>query len=89
MLRFLSDTPVRSNIALGKKAAQSASPYDEIYGAAKAVDGNTDGNIDHGSCSHTKNYAYNQIVPWWRVDLAAASYVDSVTLYNRLDCCCK
>ncbi len=69
------------NLALGQPAAQSST----LNGgsASRAVDGNTDGNWDHGSVSHTDLNAQ----AWWQVDLGAVMDVGQVVLYNRTDCC--
>ncbi|XP_036413788.1 uncharacterized protein LOC118798515 [Colossoma macropomum] len=74
------------NLALYGKAAQSTlinnpwAPYGHAY---NAIDGNTDSNYDHGSCTSTKA----QQNPWWRVDLLDEYTVTSVTITNRGDCC--
>jgi hypothetical protein len=51
--------------------------------AASAIDGNTDGNFGDGSVTAT-NLDANA---WWQVDLGAATTVNSVTVWNRMDCC--
>lgn len=70
------------NIALGKTATMSSAHFG--YVASKAVDGNTDGNIHNGSCSHTEqSIAWH----WWQVDLGKVYSVGSVVISNRHDCC--
>lgn len=69
------------NLALGKPAIQS-STYSAAT-ASLAVDGNRDGNYDHGSVSHTNNVDNN----WWQVDLGAVEPVGDVVIWNRTDCC--
>lgn len=81
---FLSLAEVRvygANIAEGKSAAQSST----FGGAAasRAVDGNTNGNFNERSVSHTQ--AENQ--PWWQVDLGAQTNIGKIKLFNRRDCC--
>ena len=49
-----------------------------------AVDGNTDGNYSHGSCSQTD---WPDKAPWWIVNLTKSILVVGVTIYNRVDCC--
>jgi hypothetical protein len=51
--------------------------------AASAIDGNTDGNFFDGSVTAT-NLDTNA---WWQVDLGASTTVNSVTIWNRTDCC--
>lgn len=71
-----------SNLAQGKTATQSSTLAPE-YVASRAVDGNTDGNNLSKSINHT-NYEVN---PWWQVDLGSATAIESITLWNRTDCC--
>jgi len=72
-------------VAHGKPVEMSSSA--NILGiAAKAglaVDGNFDNNFKAGSCSHTDT----QEDPWFRVDLQRRMDVDTVTVWNRGDCC--
>jgi hypothetical protein len=67
------------NVALGKSAFQSTtwSP------AARAVDGNVDGEYFDGSVSQTAA----EPMPWWQVDLGAAAAIQSIAIWNRTDCC--
>ena len=69
------------NMALGKAVTQSST----ILGgaAARAVDGSTRTTWDAGSCTHTA-WETN---PWWRVDLEAPVYAETVTIYARGPCC--
>jgi len=69
------------NLALGKPATQSSTHAD----AARAVDGNTDGNWVKGSVAQTTNNAQ----AWWQVDLGAVQSIKQVVLYNRTDCCAE
>ena len=78
-------TPAQSgvNIAQGKAATQS-STYS--YGdpvAAKAVDGNTNGNFFVWSTTATNDESQ----AWWQVDLGSVQPMASLTLWNRTDCC--
>ena len=73
--------PVVNHLARGKKATQSSSHPNGP--ASKAVDGNTDGNWNKKSVSHTKR----QKEPWWQVDLGAVHTIKEVTVHNRTDCC--
>ena len=51
--------------------------------ASNAVDGNTDDDLFHESCTHTKFEAW----PWWAVDLGAVTAVKSVMITNRVGSC--
>jgi hypothetical protein len=73
--------PANSNLAQGKAASQS-STY-STFTAGLAVDGNTDGNLAHGSISATNT----ETNAWWQVDLGASAAVGSVGIWGRMDCC--
>jgi alpha-L-fucosidase 2 len=47
------------------------------------VDGSTDGNFFDGSVTAT-NLDPNA---WWQVDLGASTFVSSILIFNRTDCC--
>jgi hypothetical protein len=68
----------RVNLALGKPAAQSSLlQNDPTYKAGAAVDGNT---VNY---SHT--LSENQ--PSWEVDLGSVQPIDSIDVWNLVDCC--
>jgi hypothetical protein len=69
------------NLAAGKPATQSST----LNGgdAARAIDGDTNGNWFASSVSHTDFNAQ----AWWQVDLGAVTEIGKVVLYNRTDCC--
>lgn len=69
------------NIAVDKPCTQSSVWYDND--CRKANDGFTSGNINHHSVMHTNLSGDN----WWKVDLGGEYNIDSVTIYNRSDCC--
>ena len=90
------------NLAIGRNTTQSGTSSDELSDtetelsedeyadlaedqgyAVKAVDDNTDGNFANGSVSHTG--FQNQ--PYWEVNLDDISTIESITLFNRTDCC--
>ncbi|XP_072047541.1 uncharacterized protein [Amphiura filiformis] len=50
---------------------------------ALAVDGNTDGDYFHGSCTHTVD---GNNSAWWAVDMQQLYCVGRVVIYNRNDC---
>ncbi|KAI8503301.1 hypothetical protein Bbelb_191220 [Branchiostoma belcheri] len=72
------------NIARGKTAHQT-STRSGGGSASRAVDGNTNGQFNGGSCTHTwGSGSYN---PTWWVDLGQTYQVNRVVIYNRWDCC--
>jgi YD repeat-containing protein len=68
-----------TNWAVGRPASQSSTLSTGV--AARAVDGNTDGNWNNGSVAHTNNDAQ----AWWQVDLQAIRSIDHVDIWNRTD----
>ena len=67
------------NIAPQGSATQSSTAFG---GPAKlAIDGNTNGDYQKGTTTHTGTEAN----PWWEVDLKTAGPVDRITLWNRTD----
>jgi hypothetical protein len=71
---FAQPAPV--NLAQGRAATQSSTYYGN--GASNAVDANTTSGANHTSLDNE---------PWWEVDLGAEYSLQSVTVWNRLDCC--
>jgi hypothetical protein len=68
------------NIAKHKPAEQSST----AGGAAKnALDGNTNGDFNLGSVSHSGKDAN----AWLQVDLEKSEVIDQVKIWNRTDCC--
>src|SRR6266542_4053365 len=67
------------NWALNRPATQS-SVY-RNWPASLAVDGNTDGNVFHGSVTHTNAVAS----AWWEVDLGESRAFDTVEVWGRTD----
>lgn len=70
-----------TDMALGRPALQSSTASDGA--AARAVDGNRDGNYGAGSVTHTAD----EYQPWWQVDLQASRTINKVVISNRTDCC--
>lgn len=70
-----------TNIAKGKPAIQSATSYGGV--ASRAVDGNTNGNYNGGSVTHTDH----RWRPSWSVDLLNDYRITEVKVHNRTDCC--
>src|SRR5262249_27273011 len=75
--------PSGPDIALNMPTSQSSTFPG--YPASKANDGNTDGNVGHGSVTVTNSAT--EANPWWQVDLGASATVNSVVVWNRTDCC--
>ncbi|MHC1785276.1 MAG: discoidin domain-containing protein [Anaerolineaceae bacterium] len=70
-----------TNIARGKTASQS-STYSGAA-ASRAVDGNTDGNFNNGSVTHSNVDSQ----AWWLVDLGSVSQLSTINVWARSDCC--
>jgi hypothetical protein len=79
----VANSGAATNVARGKPTAQSSTEFDGA--ASRAVDGNTDGAFFSGSVTHTAT-APNQ---WWMVDLGASYRIESISIYNRTDCCAE
>lgn len=73
--------PPLVNLAKGRPARQSTVAVGGVAG--RAVDGNTDGNWNNGSVTHTTD----QMQAWWQVDLGKSHQIDTVRIHNRTDCC--
>ena len=69
------------NLALNKATSQSSEGWGGV--SSRAVDGNTSGNWNDSSVTHT---GYDN-QPWWQVDLGASYSINNVELWNRTDCC--
>jgi hypothetical protein len=76
----LDGVDLGENIALGGIATQSSEGWGGAPG--RAVDGNTDGIWGAGTTTHT-----NGAPSWWEVDLLDTYDIDTIRLWNRLDCC--
>lgn len=74
-----------SNLALNKAATQSSDHSSTSGLAPLAVDGNTNGDYFGNSVTHTAESLTNQ--PWWQVDLGASANIQTISIYNRTDCC--
>jgi hypothetical protein len=71
------------DLAVGRPTSQSTTK--DGAEASRAVDGNTSGNMDEGSCTETDGTSEEP--PWWSVDLQSTASIDTVTIWNRVDCC--
>jgi hypothetical protein len=70
-----------TNLALHKPAQESSQIGDSS--AAKAVDGDLNGDFSKGSVSHTAA----DVNAWLQVDLGQPQRIDAIQLFNRTDCC--
>jgi hypothetical protein len=81
MLRF---GPISSSsLVSGQTATQSSEAWGGV--PSRAVDGNTSGDWNAASVTHTQ--VENQ--PWWQSDLGSTRTITSVQLWNRTDCCAE
>jgi uncharacterized protein (TIGR02145 family) len=80
---LIKPQPVLTNIALNKPVTQSSTQYGGV--PERAVDGNTSGDWDNGSVTHTY---YNENA-WWEVDLGGIYNINTIELWNRTNSCCK
>ncbi|XP_050960417.1 fucolectin-2-like [Labeo rohita] len=71
--------PDGENVALKGKATQNLLLGNNF--ASNAIDGNKDGDVNHGSCTQTEK----TLNPWWRLDLLKRHKVFSVVITNRVD----
>ena len=67
------------NVALTGTATQSSTAYNAE--AKRAIDGNTDGDFQAQSVTHTEG----EKDPWLEVDLGQPTAIDSVVVWNRTD----
>lgn len=82
----LAAPPAETDIAASGRATQSSTFDTAAFGpasAAKAIDGNIDGDFSGNSVTHTNA----QSQPWWQVDLGKAVQFNTITIFNRTDCC--
>ncbi|CAC5416404.1 unnamed protein product [Mytilus coruscus] len=81
---------LRANVALYRESRQSSIHYEKGLPSVSSLA--NDGNrhqvyeIPHVQlfCSHTM---CNEVNYWWAVDIGRVYNVNSVTIYNRQDCC--
>ena len=90
-----------ADAAKDRPAVQSSTAFGGVYDAfscevqrrsdpvpdagipSRAVDGDADQNYASGSCTHTNR----DTAPWWAVDLQDTVAVNTVLVWNRVDCC--
>ncbi len=67
------------NVAKNAKASQSSTDFDGK--PERAIDGNTSGNFQENSTTHSAQ----STDPWWEVDLGKAVSIDKIVIWNRTD----
>ncbi len=68
------------NVARQGKASQKNTGYGGD--ANRAIDGNTDGNYNSGTQTHSAEGTKD---PWWEVDLGREFPIDTIVIWNRTD----
>lgn len=68
------------NAARKGKASQSSTAHGGV--ASRAIDGNTSGNYNDGTATHTQEGTDE---PWWEVDLGREMPIEKITVWNRTD----
>ncbi|XP_063692586.1 SCO-spondin-like isoform X2 [Bolinopsis microptera] len=72
------------NIASSGTASQSNSAYKGV--AELAIDGNTNGDFEQGSVTHTRTPGEDT---FWKLEFDTPRYIDNVVIWGRSDCCQK
>ena len=73
------------NVALRRPTWQSSDQNDDNGDSSKAVDGERNPNYPCNSCTLTQV----ELRPWWAVDLQELTDIHTVSIKNRMDCCCE
>lgn len=69
-------------VVLANFVSQSSTAYSGL--AVLAADGNTNGNFNQGSVSHTNENTSN---PWWMWNRNKQDTITQINIWNRTDCC--
>ena len=74
------------NVLFNATATQSSN-YDNTGVASRAIDGDTNEDYYHGSCTHTSlsGLPSAPFPSWWMVDFGHVVYVARATIYNRIN----
>ncbi|WP_025741137.1 chondroitinase-B domain-containing protein [Aquimarina pacifica] len=78
-----STEPNNDNLALDGTASQSSNYSSTLGQANLAIDGNTNGNWNGGSVTHTLSLTGS----WWQVVLNQETNIGEIVIYNRINCC--
>ncbi len=68
------------NVARAGKASQSSTGHGGV--ASRGIDGNTSGNFNDNSQTHTQEGVED---PWWQVDLGRDVPIEKIVVWNRTD----
>ncbi len=71
---FLSNAAIGTVVSMGKPTSQSA--VWDGFASSRAVDGNNNGDLNAGSCTHTDSQA--NMLSWWSVDLQRTHSIEKV-----------
>jgi len=71
-----------ANLALSGVATQSSTAHGGA--ASRAIDGNTSGEWNQGTITHTNT---TSTTAWWQVELPQNSNIEQIALFNRTNCC--
>jgi len=71
-----------NNVAPAGVASQSSTGFGGI--ASFAIDGNTSGQFSDLTVTHTDT---GDQIPWWTLTLNETQIVESIRIWNRVDCC--
>ena len=74
---------MKTNLALGRPTTQLSTLG--AFDSSKAVDGNSDGVLAHGSCSHTAKHK----PAFWQVDLQGVYDIGEVVILGILGRRCE
>lgn len=75
--------PATMKRLLLKNKPTKQSSTDQGGASERAIDGNRESKYAGKSCTHTKR----ENRAWWQVDLQETCSIDTVTVWNRGDCC--
>ena len=70
-----------ANIAVSRPVTQSSTASGAA--AERAIDGDQNGDFGAGSVSLTET----ELNPWWQIDFEEMHRLESVSIWNRSDCC--
>ncbi|PWQ97151.1 discoidin domain-containing protein [Leucothrix arctica] len=79
---FGSEGVESTNLALTGTATQSTTAYSGV--ASRAIDGNTSGEWNEGTVTHTNA---TSTTAWWELELPQNSNLEQIVLFNRTNCC--
>lgn len=89
LLRKDISFPDSYNIAYGKYTEQGPSDYcgglnKFCHPSNLSVNGDTNGNVEEGDCSHTRDEV-NSGYSWWKVHFGGGYYLSTIKIFRRSD----